>query len=79
MIETPKQIWIPKVKNLFILIDYLDDIDDGFFDYIHYGKAVFKPKVDWKVYTQNDIITYVYAEDCDKWTKDLKIGDTASA
>ena len=46
MIDTPKKIWIHKVKNRYILLDYSDDIDNGFFDYTHYGKAVFKPKVD---------------------------------
>ena len=63
MIETPKQIWIPKVKNLFILIDYLDDIDDGFLDYTHYGKAVFKPKFNWKAHKRNNIITNNHEED----------------
>ena len=48
MVYTPKKIWRPKVKNLYIPIDYSDDIYNGFFDYTHYGKALFKPKVDWK-------------------------------
>ena len=79
MIETPKQIWTLKVKNLYIPIDYLYDIGDGLLDYTHYGEAVFKPKFNWKAHTRNDIITYNHAKDWDKLEKGLKIGDTASA
>ena len=61
MIDTPKMIWKPKVKNRYIPLEYSYDIDDEFFDYTHYGKAVFKPKVYWKAHTQNYIITYNHA------------------
>ena len=79
MIDTPKKIWIPKVKKRYIPLKYSDDIEDGFFDYTHYGKLVFKPKVNRKAHTRNDIITYNHAEDWDELTKGLKIGDTVSA
>ena len=62
MSDTPKNIWRPKVKNRYIPLDYLDDIDDGLFDYTNYGKSVFKQKVFWKAHTRNDIITYNHAE-----------------
>ena len=64
MIENPKNIWRPKVNNRYTPLGYSYDIGDGFFDYNHYGKAVFKPKVDWKAHTWNDIITYNHADDC---------------
>ena len=79
MIDTPKMIWKPKVKNRYIPLDYSNDIDDGLFYYTHYGKAAFKPKLDWKAHTRNDIITYNNAEDCYEFTKGLKIGDTEFA
>ena len=60
MIDTPKMIWTPKVKNRYIPLDYSDDIDDGSFDYNHYVKSVFKPKVNWKAHTRNDTITYIH-------------------
>ena len=63
MIETPQKILRPKVKNRCIPLEYSDDIDYGFFDYNHDGKAVFKPKVDWKARIRNDMITYNHAED----------------
>ena len=50
IIDTPKNIWKNKVKNRYIPHDYSDDIDNGLFDYSYYGKAVFKPKVDWKAH-----------------------------
>ena len=53
---------MPKVKNQYIPLDYSDEIDDGFFYYTHYGKVVFKPKVDWKAHTQNYFITYNHVE-----------------
>ena len=46
IIDTPKMILRPKVQNRYIPFDYSDDIDDGSFDYTHYGKSVFNPKVD---------------------------------
>ena len=61
MIDTPKMIWIDTVQNRYIPLDYSDDIDDGFFDYTHYGKSVFKQKVNWKSHTWNDSITYNHA------------------
>ena len=79
MFHTPKNIWRPKVKNQYIPLDYSDDIEYGFFDCYHYGKAVFKPMVYWKAYTWNVIITYNHAEDCDELTQGLKIGETDSA
>ena len=79
MIYKPRKIWRSKVKNWYITLDYSDDIDDGFFDYTQYGKSLFKPKVDCKVHTRNDMITYNNSEDRDELTKGLKIGDTASA
>ena len=63
ILETPKKIWIPKVKNRYIPFDCSDDIDDGFIDDNNNGKAVFKPNVDWKAHRQNDIIISNHTED----------------
>ena len=79
MIETPIKICRPKVNNGYIPLYYSYATDNGFFDYAHYGKLLFKPKVDWKAHTRNDIITYNHAEDWDELKKGLKIGDTESA
>ena len=68
-----------KVKNPYTPLNYSYGIDYGLFDYTHDGKAVFKPKVNCKAQTRNDIITYNHADDWDKLTKGLKIGYTASA
>ena len=65
--------------NRYIPLDYSDDIDDGFFDYTQYGKAVFKPRVNWKAHTRNDIITYNHAYDWYELNKGIKIGNMASA
>ena len=40
---------------------------------------IFKPKVDWKAQTRNDIVRYNHAEDFEKCTKGLKIDDMVSA
>ena len=61
IIDNPQKIWRHKVQNRYIPLDYLNDIDNGLFDYTHYGKSVIKPKVDWKAHTQNGIITYNHA------------------
>ena len=37
MIDTPKNVWRPKEKNWYIPLNYSDDINDGLFDYTHYG------------------------------------------
>ena len=46
IIDTPEMILRPKVQNRYIPFDYSYDLDDGSFDYTHYGKSVFNPKVD---------------------------------
>ena len=77
IIDTPKMIWRLKVHNWYIPLHYSDDIYDGSFDYNHCGKSVFKPKVDWKSHTRNDIITYIHVEDWKQLTQGLNICDTA--
>ena len=76
MIDNPNNIWRPKVQNRYIPLDYPDDIDKGLFDYTHYGKLVFKPKVDWNSLTRNDIITYNHVDYWSYLTQGLKIVDT---
>ena len=36
MIDTPKKICRPKVKNQYIPLNYSDDMENGLFDYTHY-------------------------------------------
>ena len=43
---TPK-VWVSKVINRYIPIDYSGDIYEGVFYYKCYGKAVFRPIVKW--------------------------------
>ena len=74
-----KQIWRPKVKNQYIPLEYSDNIDNELFDYSHYGKSVFKSKVDWKSHTRNGIITYNHVKNWNKLTKGLKISDTTNS
>ena len=76
MIDNLNKIWRPEVQNRYIPLDYSDEIVSGLFDYTHYGKSVFKPKVDCKAHTRNDIITYNQVDDWINLTQGLKIGDT---
>ena len=78
MIDTPKKIWRPKLKNRYIPLNCSDDTDDEFFDYTNYGKAVFKPKFNWRTHTRNYIITFNHAYDWGKLSKDIKIGNAES-
>ena len=56
IIETPINIWSPKVKNKYTAIDYGADLHDGIFYYTHYVNAVFNPKIDWTNHNRTDII-----------------------
>ena len=57
-IELPTKVWRPKVLNKYIPVDYSDDIDEGVFDYKHYGKTVFRPKMKWAERSRSDLILF---------------------
>ena len=39
-------------------IDYAKDVDNGTFDFSHYGKNVFRPKKQWSERPQTDLIHF---------------------
>ena len=73
-IELPSRVWRPKVLNKYVPIDYSNDIDEGIFDYSHYGKADFSPNVQWADIPRLDLITFDAKHDMSKLDKGLKIG-----
>ena len=78
VIEVPSKHWRPKQVNKYIPVEYAEDIDDGVFDYEHYGKTMYRPKKLWKDGIRDDIILYDRAEHEDEMLKGLKIGKTVT-
>ena len=60
--------------NKYVPIDYSDDIDEGVFDYSHYGKAVFRPNLKWADRPRLDLIIFNTTKDMAELDKGLKIG-----
>ena len=73
IIETPLKIWGPKVKNKYTVIGYGTYIDDGIFDYKHYGHVVFNTKLDWTNHNRISIIDYDHEKCWEELKKGLKI------
>lgn len=46
---------IPKPQNRYKPIAYNDDIDDGVFDFKHYGNNVYRPTVRWANRPRQDL------------------------
>ena len=71
-------MWRPKVINRYIPINNLSDIDEGFFYYKCYGKAVFRPTFQWKDTDRQDLIFYQEDKDSEELHAHIKIGEDAS-
>jgi hypothetical protein len=68
-------VWRPKVISKYTPEEYANDIDDGFFDYEVYGRAVFRPKTRWTPGTRSDIIEFVAERHTEELMKNLKVGE----
>ena len=79
VIDVPPKIWRPKPVNRYIPIDYGTDIDDGMFDYSHYGKTVFRPTIKWSGSQRTDIILFDKSADSKELYDNLNIGKNVSA
>ena len=81
MIETPPKIWRPKIKSKYIPVDSLSDVDDGLFDYTHYGKCVFRPgsSKTQAPPPRQDLIPFDPTKDKEELDKHFKIGEHVSA
>ena len=42
VIEVPPKFWRPKEVNKYVPLEYADDIEEGVFDFVHYGKTLFR-------------------------------------
>ena len=73
-IEVPPKLWRPKQVNKYVPLEYADDIEEGVFDFVHYGKTVFRPNIQWKDRVRDDIIMYKKSAHEEEMTQGLKIG-----
>ena len=71
----PPKIWRPKPQNRYIPLDYGDDVDEGVFDFAHFGKTVFRPKIRWADKPRHDIIQYDKLKDEEELTANLHVGN----
>ena len=60
--------------NKYVPIGYSDEIDEGVFDYSHYGKTVFRPKLKWEDQPRHNLITFETTKDIEELDKGLRIG-----
>ena len=74
VIELPTKVWRPKALNKYVQIDYSNDIDEGNFDYFHYGKTVFRPKLKCTDRPKYDLITFDTKKNTAELEKGLRIG-----
>ena len=72
VIEVPPKFWRPKQVNKYVPLEYADDIKEGVFDFLHYGKTVFRPNIQWKDRVCDDIILYDKSAHEEEITLDLK-------
>ena len=78
IIEVPIKVWRPKMENRYKPLEYSTDIDDGMFDYTHYGKTVYKPRTDWTNHRRTDLISYNPASDKAELEQGLRISPRVS-
>ena len=48
VIEVPPKVCRPKVVNKYIPPNYADNIDQDIFDFVQYGKSVYRPRKNWE-------------------------------
>ena len=60
-------------------MDYRDDVDEGVFDLLHEGKAVYCPKVKWSDKPREEIIIFDPAGDMAELMNNPNIGENAKA
>lgn len=57
VIDIPRKVWLPKVKNEFKPEKQYSDVDEGYFIFERYGRAVFRAKP-WQPGVRNDVIKF---------------------
>ena len=72
---SPK-IWRPRPPNRYIPIDYADDVDDGIFDYSHYGNTVFCSKPQLSDCLRKDIILFDASTDMSELDEGLVVSSS---
>ena len=73
VIEIPRKVWLPKVKNQFRPEPQYSDVDEGYFIFQKYGKAIFRSKP-WRPGHRDDVIAFD-KELHDEDFQSLKIND----
>ena len=48
----------PMNSKQYITLDYVDDIDDGVFNYPHYSHTIFWPNIRWVDRSHNNLIAF---------------------
>jgi len=61
------------VESRYRMLDYSCGINDSAWDFSNYGKAVFRPKLEWQD-TQRDNVIYFQDSDQEELEKDLRMG-----
>ena len=77
VIDIPRKVWLPKVKNEFKPEAQYSDVDEGYFIFERYGKAVFRAKP-WKPGIRDDIIEFDESKHIKDFTA-LKMNRSAPA
>jgi len=71
----PPKIWRLQPDNRYIPLDYGTKIDDGVFDYSHYGNMVYCPKLRWANRDRLDIIQFNKVDDLVELKPNIRICD----
>ena len=71
VIDIPRKVWLPKVKNEIRPETMYSDVDEGYFIFKRYGRAVFRAKP-WTPGHRSDVIMF-YAKIHEKDFQALKV------
>lgn len=66
------------MKNQYISVDVLDDVEEGVFDYQQYGNTVYRPNTIWKDIERDDCIMWYKQRDEKEVNTNIKIWKGAS-
>ena len=58
VIEVTPKLWRLEVVNKYLSPDYADNIDEVIFDFVKYGKAVYRPRKSWEEDDRTNLITF---------------------